>query len=307
MFGLLVVNMGGKMSIIKSFSVGNGDMFYINHNTDNFTIIDCSYDDDEEKNKIFKEIKEKAKQKGMRRFISTHPDDDHIKGLKEFEETVGVWNFYCVKNKAIKNDETDDFEKYCELRDGNKHFYLFKGCQRKWMNQNDEVRKGAGLKCLWPVTSNEEFKIALKEAEEGKSPNNLSPIITYTVADGVKAMWMGDIESDFLNKVKDSIEFEEISILFAPHHGRQSGKISDDILKVLNPKIVIIGEAPSEYLNYYCNYNTISQNTAGEITLDCDGKKIHVYVSSGSYTANFLKNERMPNDSYGRYIGTLEV
>ena len=29
------------MSIVKSFSVGNGDMFYINHGSDNFTIIDC--------------------------------------------------------------------------------------------------------------------------------------------------------------------------------------------------------------------------------------------------------------------------
>ena len=29
------------MSTVKSFSVGEGDMFYINHNSDNFTTIDC--------------------------------------------------------------------------------------------------------------------------------------------------------------------------------------------------------------------------------------------------------------------------
>ena len=29
------------MSIVKSLSVGNGDMFYIQHNSDNFTVIDC--------------------------------------------------------------------------------------------------------------------------------------------------------------------------------------------------------------------------------------------------------------------------
>jgi hypothetical protein len=29
------------MSIVKSFSVGDGDMFYIKHNSDNFTTIDC--------------------------------------------------------------------------------------------------------------------------------------------------------------------------------------------------------------------------------------------------------------------------
>ena len=34
------------MSIVKSFSVGDGDMFYILHNSSNFTIIDylCAYD-----------------------------------------------------------------------------------------------------------------------------------------------------------------------------------------------------------------------------------------------------------------------
>ena len=37
------------MSIIKSFSVGNGDLFYINHGSDNFTVIDCNLQDDRKK------------------------------------------------------------------------------------------------------------------------------------------------------------------------------------------------------------------------------------------------------------------
>lgn len=48
-------------------------------------------------------------------------------------------------------------------------------------------------------------------------------------------MWTGDIETDYLEKVKDNIEFEEIDVLFAPHHGRESGKITKDILDILNP------------------------------------------------------------------------
>lgn len=40
---------GEFMSIIKSFSVGNGDMFYIDHNSENFTIIDCNLIDDDTK------------------------------------------------------------------------------------------------------------------------------------------------------------------------------------------------------------------------------------------------------------------
>ena len=50
------------MSIIKSFSVGNGDMFYIKHNSDNFTIIDC-YLKMDNKDQIIEEIKEQSKAK----------------------------------------------------------------------------------------------------------------------------------------------------------------------------------------------------------------------------------------------------
>ena len=60
------------MSIIKSFSVGNGDMFYIKHNGDNFTMIDCCMCDDDE-NDIVKELKRESAGKDITRFISTIP------------------------------------------------------------------------------------------------------------------------------------------------------------------------------------------------------------------------------------------
>lgn len=292
------------MSIIKSFSVGNGDMFYIDHNSDNFTTIDCCYDDDNEKDKIFNEIKNLSSKKGISRFISTHPDDDHIKGLKEFCEGVGIYNFYCVENQATKADETEDFKKYRELRNGDKHYYIYQGCSRKWMNMTDEVRGSSGINCLWPITSNADFKVALEDAKNGKSPNNISPIIRYSLEDGVKAMWMGDLENCFMEKIKSSIDFPQIDILFAPHHGRESGKVPSDVLQKLEPKIIIIGEAPSDNLNYYSGYKTITQNSAGEIVFECLEKKVHIYVSNYSYTVDFFDNEKRSN-LYGKYIGTL--
>lgn len=47
------------MSIIKSLSVGNGDMFYIKHNSDNFSIIDCCMDEDN-RGDIVKELRREA-------------------------------------------------------------------------------------------------------------------------------------------------------------------------------------------------------------------------------------------------------
>lgn len=97
------------MSRIKSFSVGKGDMFYIDHNSDNFTTIDCCYENEESREQNFEEIKNKSSKKGITRFISTHPDEDHIKGIADFCNKVGIINFYVVENEATKSDETNSF------------------------------------------------------------------------------------------------------------------------------------------------------------------------------------------------------
>jgi beta-lactamase superfamily II metal-dependent hydrolase len=293
------------MSIIKSLSVGEGDMFYIKHDIDSFTIIDCCLSD-ENKVAIAAEVKAIAGTRGVTRFISTHPDDDHIAGLQHLDAVIGIANFYCVKNEATKEDETDDFKRYCQLRDSaEKAFYLSKGCSRKWLNQDDDTRGSAGIRVYWPDTANEEFAEALAQAEAGESPNNISPIITYSVKDGVTAMWMGDLETEFMKSIADKLKLPRADILFAPHHGRDTGKVPEELLRAMDPKIIVIGEAPSEDLNYYAGYNTITQNSAGDIIFDCDGKKVHVYVSEHDYSLDFLDDERMTAFKY--YVGTLNL
>ena len=294
------------MSRVRSFSVGNGDMFYIKHNSDNFTTIDCCYSSALNKYAIYFEIEQESVGKNIKRFISTHPDDDHIKGLKDYNEKFDILNFYCVDNNASKEDETEDFKTYCNLRDGKQHFYLYRGCTRKWMNVSDNERGCAGINCMWPITSDSDYRQALINAQNGESPNNISPIITYSIENGASFMWMGDLENDFQEKIKDKISWQPIDILFAPHHGRDSGKVPSDVLAIINPKIIVVGEAPSKDLNYYQGYHTITQNTAGDITFECDGNLVHVYVSSQNYAVDYLQNMEHPN-SYGNYIGTLKV
>lgn len=298
------------MSVIKSFSVGEGDMFYIQHNSDNFTVIDC-YMHEDNKNRIMKEIEEKSKKKHIHRFISTHPDEDHILGIKSFRDKLGIANFYCVENEATKSEDTEDFEEYCDLRDGDKHYYIYEGCSRKWMNMsgmddNGEERGSSGINILWPKTNNSYYKEALEKAKNGESPNNISPIIKYSLEDGANVLWFGDLEKDFMESIKDDLNIEKADIIFAPHHGRDSGKIPKVILDKIDPKLIVIGEAPSENLNYYSGYNTLTQNSAGDITFDCTGNNIHIYVSNENYHVNFLKDKYKSNE-YDYYIGTLEL
>ncbi len=293
------------MSIVKSFSVGDGDMFYIRHGNDNFTIIDCCMPE-ENRGDIINEIKSESADKNINRFISTHPDDDHLLGLLYLNEEKEIPNFYCVKNEVTKPDETDDFKKYCKLRDHDKTFHLYRGCSRLWLNQGNEERGGSGIKILWPITRNEHYKAALENANAGNSPNNISIIMNYSLDDGASMLWMGDLETDFMENIKDAIAMDSADILFAPHHGRDSGKVPKDWLDDIDPKIVIIGEAPSRFLNYYEGYNTITQNSAGDILLECESGKTHIYVSSWRYFVDFLDDENKP-DTYGNYIGTLSV
>jgi beta-lactamase superfamily II metal-dependent hydrolase len=292
------------MSIVKSVSVGDGDMFYIRHDTDSFTIIDCSLSESDGE-RIVNELKAQSQDKKIVRFISTHPDDDHIMGLAYLHEEMNLRNFYCVKNDATKPDQTDDFEQYGALRDAEKTFYLFRGCTRKWLNLTDEERGGAGIHILWPMIGNEHYKEALALANDGESPNNISPIVRYRLNGGATILWMGDLESDFMDSL-NTIPVEAADILFAPHHGRDSGKVPADWLEEIKPKLVIIGEAPAEHLNYYEGYNTITQNSAGDITLECVSGKVHIYVSDQDYAVDFLDAEWIYN-TYGKYIGTLKV
>ena len=78
-------------------------------------------------------------------------------------------------------------------------------------------------------------------------------------------------------------------------------------LDKIKPKLIVVGEAPSEHLHYYPGYNTITQNSAGDVTLECEAGKAHIYVSDVDYSVDFLEDEGQPHTDHGWYIGTLKV
>ena len=295
------------MSKIKSFSVGNGDMFYIRHNSDNLTIIDCCLAESS-KQRIVRELASEQRQNDITRFISTHPDQDHIQGISYLFDQLRVTSFYCVKNAATKQVRTADFSRYRQLHNFTKKArYIHKGCRWKWMNVGDHRRGSAGLEILWPDRRNQHFQQALREAQRGGSPNNISPIIQYSLNDGVRALWMGDLETDFMEAITSQVVLPKADLLFAPHHGRKSGRVPKKWLDKIQPRIIVVGEAPSSDLSYYSGYNTITQNSAGDIVYDCHSEQMHIYVENPRYSVDFLQNARRGNRYGGYYLGSLRV
>lgn len=275
------------MSIVKSFSFPDGetrgDTFYIQHNSDNFTLIDCYLKDGNDascrKEEIIEEIKHESDGR-ICRFISTHPDNDHILGIADLDAQWKIINFYAVDNKIPANPKDVSLTKYLELLK-EKNCPVYNGLQRAWLNQGDSERGSSGISFLWPILSNEKFKTELENVAGGDSPNNISCIFTYKVEHGAKYMWMGDMETDmqqeYYNVCKG--EIPHVDILFHPHHGRESAALPDDLLDALSPKLIIIGNAPSEYLDYGDSTCTITQNSAGDILFKNEGNEVHVYTA----------------------------
>ena len=174
------------------------------------------------------------------------------------------------------------------------------------MNDSSDERGSSGISILWPDRKNEQFKTALQEANDGKAFNNLSLVARYSLRDGVSAMWLGDLETQFMEYILDDIELRKTDIVFAAHHGRKSGKIPDSWLDILEPEIIVIGEAPSRELEYYSGYNTLTQNKCGDITMDCDEGKVHFYVSKNEYGKRDWLDDEGEN-TFDNYIGTLNL
>jgi beta-lactamase superfamily II metal-dependent hydrolase len=262
---------------------------------------------DSDRGRIIRELQAESKGKNVVRFISTHPDDDHIRNLVYLHHQMNLLNFYCVRNEATKDDETKDFRQYCTLRDDpKKSFYLFRGCTRRWMNLSDKERDVAGINILWPILKNEHYQEALARAKDGDNPNNICPIVSYSLENGATIVWMGDLENNFMDNIVNEIIMPQTDILFVPHHGRSSGHVPVGWLYEMRPKLIVVGEAPAEYLDYYSDYQTITQNSAGDITFDCVTRRVHIYVSSRYYSVDFLADEGMA-PTYDYYVGSLKV
>ena len=175
------------------------------------------------------------------------------------------------------------------------------------MNDSSEERDCSGINILWPDTENSEFKEQLEIVNDGGNANNISPIIKYSLENGVVALWFGDLETEFMDTIVDEISFPEADIIFAPHHGRSSGKLPYDWLAAIDPKIIVIGEADSTMLDYYNGYNTITQNSAEDIAFNCCTGKVHVYASNPNYSVDYLSDEGLSDRNNEYYIGSFNT
>jgi beta-lactamase superfamily II metal-dependent hydrolase len=319
------------MAIIHFLNVLEGDCNIIQHDSGRVTVMDISnaYNDkdteEEKRVKASKEreemrnrtlvpsdkknyyqkkepdnpiqyLKNKLKSNNIFRFIISHPDMDHLDGLKDFYEEFNITNTWDTdNNKKIDLNSffagynKEDWEFYTDLRAGKitstKRLTYFSRTDNLYFNEDD-------ITILCPTPE------LVRKANEKEDYNDASYALLFTPPkkDGGKwkILFAGDTHDDsweyILKNHKDKIS--NIDILFAPHHGRDSSR-NYDFLETLKPTITLFGNASSEHLAYVKYPETrITNNQAGYIILETSLESINLYVKHFDFARDFCAKKK---------------
>jgi beta-lactamase superfamily II metal-dependent hydrolase len=326
------------MPIIHFLNVLEGDCNIIQHDNGRTTVIDISngyndYDTAEEiavknsqlrKNMYLrtqvpsnkKDYEQKKipdnpifylKNKGIKnifRFIVTHPDMDHLDGIKDLFDEFNIYNFWDTNNKKEISDKAgsggynmEDWKFYKSLRDGKKtpstRLTYFSGASTIYYNQDH-------IEILSPTST------ILNACNDKDNWNDSSYVILYTPPKANGGNWKillaGDSEDlTWEHIIKNHSEkVKNIDILFAPHHGRDSSR-NFDFLKTITPTITLFGNASSTHLAYTKYSGTkITNNQAGYIIMDVSTENITILVKNAEFAKDFCAKNGWEMPSYNK-------
>lgn len=264
------------MATIHFLNVNDGDCSIIEHNSGHTTVIDVC---NAKARTLLVEATEKvhrlaaAAEKGVNgdfnqkehpvnpilymqdrgistvfRFILTHPDMDHMDGIKAFFEAFSPYNFWDTDNEEEKEFgqdsnggfNEDDWNFYKELRDGKsesdpKRLALYSGnCGQYWNRAEDQSSGGDGVNILAPTKS------LVASANECGDYNDCSYVIFYKTGNHTM-LFAGDSHDETWEHILENHkDVKDVDLLIAPHHGRHSDR-DWEFLDIVNPALSSLG------------------------------------------------------------------
>ena len=232
----------------------------------------------------------------VHRFILTHPDMDHMDGIKQLFSKITITNFW---DTGVKR-EAPSFGNGKYLKADWDFFQKLRakaGDKGKYWAYDDDQNNGNGdyLSIIAPTT---------KLVEEGHNANfnDASYVIVYRSPAG-NIIFPGDSEDhtwEYILKNHCSL-VKNAAVLFAPHHGRDSDR-DWKFLDIVNPKLSFLGNAKSKHLGYSAWKNRgleyFTNNQCGNIRIDFEGKRFIVSIENKEYAQKFTKNNTYNIDGY---------
>jgi len=318
--------------VVHFLNVGHGDCTIVEHPSGRITIIDIHNGeeiDDDSENEILSEfgwskislevakllgtskqqllekagyniprtnpidfLKSEYPQKTVYRYIQTHPDIDHMSGLKALSSSIGIYNFWDTDNTKSMSSfhpfrartDKDDWDEYQRLRDGNgvNVFQNKRGSVGQYWAKDDHDGPGDAIEILSPTSS------LVTDCDGRKDWNNMSYVLRLKHA-GRSVILGGDAEETAWKNIvaEYDIALGGVSVLKASHHGRHSG-FHEPAVEIMKPALTVlsVGKKPETDAHQdYTKHSDMVWSTRwkGNVTIRID--------DHGNVTANSQYNQ----------------
>jgi len=199
------------------------------------------------------------------RYIQTHPDLDHMRGIAALrEEGINITNFWDTEHskepEEFIGDDKSHWDEYNNLRSGSgvTVLKLSRHAKNHYYNSHPVLNiDGDGIYILAPTSE------LTSQANESENWNNLSYVLML-VHNGIRVVFGGDAGSQVWDSIVEAANPKsELSchILKASHHGRDSG-YHEEVVKLMKPvyTIVSVGKKPEADAS-----NKYRQHTLNEV------------------------------------------
>lgn len=244
------------------------------------------------------------------RFISTHPDMDHLDGLEALFRQVSVANFW---HTGVTRPEPEfgigcpykevDWTRYRTVVEGRQQGttviqrVLDDGFFHFASRNADGTGGGDELYILAPDAA------LVRSAERDEDINEASYVLGMNTPAG-RVIIPGDAHDQSWELVLRANRpwVQNCALLLAPHHGRDSGR-DYEFLDVLSPKLTLMGCVPAEHMSGSWRtrgLSTMTNNQAGNIRVDFLPNFLSVWAENESFARARLGSEPT-RDAFGMY------
>lgn len=187
--------------------------------------------------------------KSIFRYVQTHPDMDHMRGLSIVRNQFEIVNFWDTKNTKkldsfTSDSDRDDWKAYKALGSGSYPtvLRLYRGATGVYFTEGKIAGDlGDGLHVLSPT------KVLLSDADDAGNWNRMSYVIML-IEHGKRIVLGADADPETWADIFEAYGKNlKCDVLKAAHHGRESG-YHEDAVKAMAPglTVVSVGKKPDQ-------------------------------------------------------------